>query len=662
LDHSLWLDDSLVYGPGFIGTGSTGAKGDTGPTGLRGNDGVTGATGATGPAGVTGATGDQGTTGPTGQTIIVPYIFDGGDPSSNYSVGPAFNCGSVATGDFQIQFQFRHGPASEWTYYNPLLAIAEMGIETDTHLFKIGDGSNNWNTLPYGGFTGPAGPTGYQGFTGYTGPMGDVTNTGATGPTGSLGVTGATGLQGVTGATGLQGDTGDTGPTGATGIQGATGATGATGSAGVTGATGDQGTTGPTGQTLIVPYIFDGGDPSSNYSVGPAFNCGSVATGDFQIQFQFRHGPASEWTYYNPLLAIAEMGIETDTHLFKIGDGSNNWDTLPYGGFTGPAGPTGYQGFTGYTGPAGSVTNTGPTGPTLSILGQGTGSILLENNGNVYNSSVLQILGTGYVSVSGDILPTRALAFNLGSTGNPWSSLYVGTGSVHIGNSTLGGTILDPGSAPGPTGPAITVNSHFVPTTRNTLSLGSNQFPWKEIFVGPGTINIAGPTGALNEATLGSDLAGVAYSQYGFASPFFNVGPEISAIEGAVGGWNISSSGSPTGANFDLVAQRIIANGTGGSLTGPIYSLIHPTGRTGPFGPTGATGLRGADGITGFTGDTGPTGRTGPTGSPGVTGPTGIEGTTGPTGSVFIYATVFDGGNASTNYILGPVFNCGGAQ
>jgi hypothetical protein len=27
-----------------------------------------------------------------------------------------------------------------------------------------------------------------------------------------------------------------------------------------------------------------------------------------------------------------------------------------------------------------------------------------------------------------------------------------------------------------------------------------------------------------------------------------------------------------------------------------------------------------------------------------------------------IYSTVFDGGNASTNYIIGPAFNCGGAQ
>ena len=34
-------------------------------------------------------------TGFTGSAAIVPYIFEGGSPTSNYSVGPAFDCGGV---------------------------------------------------------------------------------------------------------------------------------------------------------------------------------------------------------------------------------------------------------------------------------------------------------------------------------------------------------------------------------------------------------------------------------------------------------------------------------------------------------------------------------------------------------------------------------------
>jgi hypothetical protein len=59
-----------------------------------------------------------------------------------------------------IQIQFRRGLASEWTSANPTLAVGEMGLETDTDLFKIGDGTTAWTSLGYGGIQGEAGPSG----------------------------------------------------------------------------------------------------------------------------------------------------------------------------------------------------------------------------------------------------------------------------------------------------------------------------------------------------------------------------------------------------------------------------------------------------------------------------------------------------------------------
>ncbi len=51
----------------------------------------------------------------------------------------------------------RRGTASEWNLYNPVLAVAEMGIECpDTGIgtgevkIKFGDGITPWNDLPYG--------------------------------------------------------------------------------------------------------------------------------------------------------------------------------------------------------------------------------------------------------------------------------------------------------------------------------------------------------------------------------------------------------------------------------------------------------------------------------------------------------------------------------
>lgn len=55
-----------------------------------------------------------------------------------------------------VQLQFRRGTAAQWTAANPTLAVAEMGIETDTNKFKIGNGSTAWNSLGYGGIEGPA--------------------------------------------------------------------------------------------------------------------------------------------------------------------------------------------------------------------------------------------------------------------------------------------------------------------------------------------------------------------------------------------------------------------------------------------------------------------------------------------------------------------------
>jgi len=77
------------------------------------------------------------------------------------------------------QIQLRNDTSSNWTSANPTLAVGEMGVETDTDQFKIGDGSTAWNSLGYGGIQGPTGPTGPTGA--------DSTVTGPTGPTGADG-------------------------------------------------------------------------------------------------------------------------------------------------------------------------------------------------------------------------------------------------------------------------------------------------------------------------------------------------------------------------------------------------------------------------------------------------------------------------------------------
>lgn len=123
------------------------------------------------------------------------------------------------------RLQNRRDTAANWTSNNPTLAAGEIGYETDTSKFKLGDGTTAWISLAYAYAAGATGPTG------------------ATGPVGATGATGATGVTGGVGATGATGPIGATGPTGATGPVGATGSTGATGAGGVEAVNAQVGTT-----------------------------------------------------------------------------------------------------------------------------------------------------------------------------------------------------------------------------------------------------------------------------------------------------------------------------------------------------------------------------------------------------------------------------------
>ena len=47
--------------------------------------------------------------------------------------------------------QHRRDTQSNWTAVNPTLASGEIGVETDTNKFKIGDGTTVWSALAYQG-------------------------------------------------------------------------------------------------------------------------------------------------------------------------------------------------------------------------------------------------------------------------------------------------------------------------------------------------------------------------------------------------------------------------------------------------------------------------------------------------------------------------------
>ena len=223
--------------------------------------------------------------------------------------------------------------------------------------------------------------------------------TGATGSVGSTGVTGATGSVGNTGPTGLQGDTGSVGDTGPTGTTGTTGATGF-GSTGATGATGPTGTQGATGTT------------------GPTGAQGAT-------------GPTGAQGATGPTGAQGATGA-------------------------GATGPTGAQGATG----AGA---TGPTGPTAQISNISSTRVLTAVGDGTVNAEANLTFDGSTLFAAANIIPTTDNVYTLGTSTQRWNHLFVGPGSISIGDAVLGAT-----------GTTLTVSGSILPPINGGVQPWSN--------------------------------------------------------------------------------------------------------------------------------------------------------------------------------------------
>lgn len=74
--------------------------------------------------------------------------------------------------------------------------------------------------------------------------------------------------------------------------------------------------------------------------------------------------------------------------------------------------------------------------------------------------------------------------------------------------------------------PGTTANPHFIvtgdflPSETNKYSLGKVGSTWSEIVVGPGTIVFTTETGSTALASIGANIAGIVYTENGFATPY----------------------------------------------------------------------------------------------------------------------------------------------
>jgi Major tropism determinant N-terminal domain len=144
-------------------------------------------------------------------------------------------------------------------------------------------------------------------------------------------------------------------------------------------------------------------------------------------RMQQRRGTAAQWTSANPILNAGEMGWESDTNKFKIGDGTNHWADLDYfidqSSTVNPAFGSSIT-FEGATANAFETTLqvTDPTADRTITLPDSTGTVVVaDGSGNVTVSGNLTVQGTTTTIDSTTVNVTNSFVFE-GATANAYET------------------------------------------------------------------------------------------------------------------------------------------------------------------------------------------------------------------------------------------------
>lgn len=102
------------------------------------------------------------------------------------------------------------------------------------------------------------------------------------------------------------------------------------------------------------------------------------------VRIQMRRDTGANWTLNDPILAEGEMGVELDTYRWKLGDGINHWNALPYSN----------QIFSGQ-----SLISDNSDNPALTIRQQGSGAALLIEDQSAVDPTPFIVTGNGSVGI-----------------------------------------------------------------------------------------------------------------------------------------------------------------------------------------------------------------------------------------------------------------------
>ena len=199
---------------------------------------------------------------------------------------------------------------------------------------------------------------------------------------------------------------------------------------------------------------------------------------------QHRRDTAANWTSVNPVLAASELGFETDTNKFKLGDGTSTWIALAYqgGGGSGVSlTPSATQ----------TITAQNATTTPLVVKGAASASVDLFSVQTSAAAKVLTVGSTGAVTLGSS---------TQGATVNGSLSVSGSTSTVGLTTSTMSAsnaiTVYSNGS-----NSAVFYNSQAASNTYKVASIDDNG-----IFTAQG-IQVTNL-----DATFGAPVQGLGYA------------------------------------------------------------------------------------------------------------------------------------------------------
>ena len=166
------------------------------------------------------------------------------------------------------------------------------------------------------------------------------------------------------------------------------------------------------------------------------------------VRIQFRRGTSAEWTAANTILASAEIGFETDTSKFKIGNGATAWNSLSYASNASSGTVTSVATSSGLTG--GPITGFGTIGVDSTVVP------LLASENVFTNVQQINALASGKgliiranATTPGDVLEATDSASNIyltisafGGVSTNLLGAYPGRVSVGTGGSSVIGLVV----------------------------------------------------------------------------------------------------------------------------------------------------------------------------------------------------------------------------